>query len=74
MLGLVDGEPVGAIAFNFHSEREAQVFILMDPRVRGRGFGRQLLREALATTHADRCTADVKEDNEGSIRCAQLQG
>jgi RimJ/RimL family protein N-acetyltransferase len=74
VVGLVEDRPVGAVAFNFHYEGEAQVFILMDPQVRGRGLGRELMREALASTPAKLCTGDVHRDNQASMRCLLAAG
>jgi len=53
-----DGAPVGVVRFDFYTDSEAQVFMLVSPAARGRGVGRQLLARALSTTTASICKAD----------------
>jgi L-amino acid N-acyltransferase YncA len=69
-----DGAPAGVVKFDFYTDSEAQVFMLVSPAARGRGVGRQLLQRALSTTTASICKADIMRENEESARCAVAAG
>lgn len=71
-----DGEPVGhlIIRFPYNNNRTARFgFVIVDPALRGRGLGRELVeaakREAKERHGASEATMGVFANNEPALRC-----
>ena len=75
----VDAKPVGVVLLNpFPEQRTIElVYLGLAPVVRGRGFGRQLLRHALRLLHGRReriVTLAVDEQNAPALRIYRAEG
>ena len=65
------GEPVGQVRLDLRGDGEAEISIGLAPEARGRGIGRESLRQALLEAPralgVSRLTALVKRENEASL-------
>lgn len=73
----VAGAPVGQVRLEKEGD-SAEVHIALAPAARGRSIGRQALRSAVAEAPSllgvSRITANVKADNEASLRAFEAAG
>ena len=77
----IDGKPCGHILLRFPSEDKTLVrfgFVIVDDKLRGKGYGKQLLQLALDYTHkelnAQRITLGVFLCNIAAIECYKSMG
>jgi RimJ/RimL family protein N-acetyltransferase len=59
---------VGTIRLDRLNDGESEVSITVDPELRGRGYGRQLIEQAAKAAGPVRLIAHVKESNPASLR------
>jgi UDP-2,4-diacetamido-2,4,6-trideoxy-beta-L-altropyranose hydrolase len=75
---LPPGVPVGVVRFESEEDGSAVISIALDPSQRGRGLGRQAIREACARARDEagvsRIYAFIKPDNAPSIRAFEAAG
>ncbi|MCR4690924.1 MAG: GNAT family N-acetyltransferase [Lachnospiraceae bacterium] len=75
------GKPIGHLFIRFPGEKEEEVrfgFVIVDPQIRGKGCGREMLQLAIeyvkANFQSERITLGVFANNEKAKRCYESLG